>query len=103
MVPSVGSDRQSQCEQGYYSDQAGQRSCTACRFDRGPAFTTLAPGSTRCDACVEGFYMNRNEDRCAECDSTMDCPVGRDGLALRDLSLRPGHHRLLATTDKPYI
>jgi hypothetical protein len=58
------------CPMGSYSATAGSNVCVKCDASRGE--TTVAEGSTRCDACFGMFYMDKL-GRCRPCMEGVEC------------------------------
>ena len=55
--------------------------------------TTIREGSTECDVCVLGHYLNRDTSTCIECPEGVDCSTSLRGRELTTLTLKPGWYR----------
>jgi len=75
------------CSIGYSQPEEGKNDCNLCSG----SFTTSGEGLTFCDACIEGYYYDENQD-CIKCNSGMNCDGGDQYLD--DLTLDSGFWRL---------
>ena len=101
------------CSEGYFSNKEGMSSCLTCKNEKGERYYSTI-GSSSCDVCVEGYYMNPS-GTCRACMNVVEdadpdfpavecpAPTSFEGNALERLHMNPGYFRFSATSTTGYF
>jgi len=98
-----------ECPKAFFAPYVAATSCLKCssetsangEWSYGPRYTATT-GSSRCDRCVVGYYMDDSVDEptCQPCDDGMDC--SEEGTELTSMEVIPGYYRFSKTSTVTY-